>query len=197
LALVVTACARRPPPPAGAIAWPADRATCFAALQREAVAFTDWLDAPTAAVCTVPAPVIVSRSTAAMAPTLRTSCPMMLAWARFEPEMQRLAIRRLGSEIAEIHHYGSYNCRRMSGNQRRMSLHSTGQALDIAGFTTADGRYISVGEGWRGGRSERAFLADLSHAACRHFNVVLTPNHDRAHHDHLHVDIGPWRFCGA
>ena len=161
------------------------------------MAFSYWADAPTAEVCTVPAPVVVDRSTAAMTPTLRTSCPMMLAWARFEPEMQRLAIRRLGSEIAEIHHYGSYNCRRMSGNQRRMSLHSTGQALDISGFTTVDGRYVSVQHGWRGGRGERAFLHDLGQAACRHFNVVLTPNHDRTHHDHIHVDIGPWRFCGA
>jgi len=177
--------------------WPTDPATCFAALEREPVAFTYWADAPTADVCAVPAPVAVQASTAAMTPPLRTSCPMMLAWARFEPEMQRLAIRRLGSDIAKIHHYGSYNCRRMSGNQRRMSLHSTGQALDISGFTTADGRYISVQHGWRGGRRERAFLHDLGQAACRHFNVVLTPNHDRAHHDHLHVDIGPWRFCGA
>ncbi len=180
-----------------ATTWPADRATCFAALEREAVSFTPWLDAPTANVCAVPAPVVVRASTATMAPTLRTSCPMMLAWARFEPELQRLAIRRLGSEIAEIHHYGSYNCRRMSGNQRRMSLHSTGQALDIAGFTTADGRYISVQQGWRGRRDESAFLRDLGQAACRHFNVVLTPNHDRAHHDHIHVDIGPWKLCRA
>lgn len=180
-----------------ATTWPTDRATCFAALEREAVNFTPWVDAPRADVCAVPAPVVVQASSAAMTPTLRTSCPMMLAWARFEPEMQRLANRRLGSQIAKIHHYGSYNCRRMSGNQRRMSLHSTGQALDISGFSTADGRYISVRDGWRGRRDESAFLRDLGQAACGHFNVVLTPAHDRAHHDHFHVDIGPWRFCGA
>lgn len=122
---------------------------------------------------------------------------MMLAWARFEPELQRLARQRLGSPITEIHHYGSYSCRRMTGNRRRMSLHSSGQALDISGFTTADGRHVSVRTGWHGDRAGRAFLVELSQAACRHFNVVLTPNHDRAHHDHLHVDIGPWRLCGV
>lgn len=121
---------------------------------------------------------------------------MMLAWARFEPQLQAIARDRLGSGIVEIHHYGSYNCRRMSGNQRRMSLHSTGQALDISGFTTATGRYVSVSNGWRGARDEAAFLRDLSSAACHHFNVVLTPGHDRAHHSHIHVDIGPWKFCG-
>jgi hypothetical protein len=111
--------------------------------------------------------------------------------------MQRLALRRLGAEIAQIHHYGSYSCRRMTGNQRRMSLHSTGQALDISGFTTTTGRHVGVQQGWRGARDEAAFLRDLSLAACRHFNVVLTPNHDAAHRDHIHVDIGPWRYCGA
>lgn len=194
---MVTSCAWQAPTPPAATTWPADPATCLAALEREPVSFTAWSDAPTAAACAVPAPVVVEASTAAMTPTLRTSCPMMLAWARFEPELQRLAVRRLGSAIARIHHYGSYNCRRMSGNQRRMSLHSTGQALDISGFTTADGRYISVQQGWRGARDEAAFLHDLGQAACRHFNVVLTPNHDRAHQDHIHVDIGPWKLCRA
>jgi hypothetical protein len=85
----------------------------------------------------------------------------------------------------------------MSGNQRRMSLHSTGQALDIAGFTTRSGRHVSVLRGWRGSRDEVAFLEDLGRAACRYFNVVLTPNHDAAHQDHIHVDIGPWRVCRA
>jgi hypothetical protein len=195
--MVVASCARRAPSPPAATVWPSDRATCFAALHREGVSFMPWLEAPTAAGCAVPAPVIVEASTAAMIPALRTSCPMMLAWARFEPEMQRLALRRLGSPIARIHHYGSHSCRRMTGNQRRMSLHSTGEALDISGFTTASGRYIGVQQGWRGARDEAAFLHDVSMAACRHFNVVLTPNHDRAHHDHIHVDIGPWKLCRA
>jgi hypothetical protein len=161
------------------------------------VQFADWLDAPAANACAVPVPVAVTSTSVTLSPTLQTSCPMMLAWARFEPEMQRLALRRMGAEIARSHHYGSYSCRRMTGNQRRMSLHSTGQALDISGFTTTAGRYVGVQQGWRGARDESAFLRDLALAACRHFNVVLTPAHDRAHHDHIHVDIGPWQFCGA
>ena len=197
LALAVASCAKREPSRTGVTTWPTEQGACFAALEREPVTFTYWADAPDGSACTVPAPVVVSASSAEMTPALRTSCPMMLAWARFEPELQQMARSRLGSEIAEIHHYGSYSCRRMSGNQRRMSLHSTGQALDISGFTTATGRYVSVQQGWRGARDEAAFLRDLSLAACRHFNVVLTPGHDRAHHDHIHVDIGRWKFCGA
>jgi hypothetical protein len=162
------------------------------------VRFTPWAGAPADGACAVPAPVEVTWTSAALAPTLRTSCPMLLAWARFEPEMQRLADRRLGSRITEIRHYGSYSCRRMTGNQRRISLHGTGEALDIAGFTTADGRRISVADDWpRRSGGESLFLHDLARAACRHFNVVLTPNHDRAHQDHIHVDIGPWKLCKA
>ena len=33
--------------------------------------------------------------------------------------------------------------------------------------------------------------------ACRRFSVVLTPNSDRFHQDHIHVDIGPWRKCAV
>ena len=32
-------------------------------------------------------------------------------------------------------------------------------------------------------------------AACRWFGVVLTPDSDRWHQDHIHVDLGPWRRC--
>lgn len=146
----------------------------------------------------MPAPVEVARTSAAIEPTLRTSCPMLLAWARFEPELQRLALKDLGSRIAEIRHYGSYNCRQMTGNRRRISLHGTGEALDIAGFTTADGRRISVADDWpRRSGAANLFLHDVAKAACRHFNVVLTPSHDRAHRDHIHVDIGPWKLCKA
>lgn len=194
--IVVAACARRQPSPP-AVVWPADPAICVGALQRETVDFAWWSNAPSGSGCAVPAPVAVRATTAEMSPVLRTSCPMILAWAQFEPEMQRLAQRRLGSAIVRIHHYGSHSCRSMTGNRGRASLHATAKALDIAGFTTADGRYVSVRDDWRRWGGEGRFLRDLGQAACRHFNVVLTPAHDRAHHDHIHVDIGPWRLCGA
>ncbi|HYC13481.1 MAG TPA: extensin family protein, partial [Stellaceae bacterium] len=31
--------------------------------------------------------------------------------------------------------------------------------------------------------------------ACDYFSVVLSPDSDRYHYNHLHFDIGPWRLC--
>lgn len=196
LVLALVSCGRRQESSVATL-WPSEPAVCLAALRQETVSFASWAGAPASGGCAVPAPLEVRATTATMTPVLRTSCPMILAWARFEPEMQRLAQRRLGSAIAQIHHYGSHSCRAMTGNSRRPSLHSTAQAFDIAGFTTADGRYVSVLDDWRAWSAEGRFLRDLGEAACLHFNVVLTPAHDRAHRDHIHVDIGPWKLCGA
>ena len=76
------------------------------------------------------------------------------------------------------------------------TLDAQARALDIAGFVLADGRTITVLAGWYGRPDERRFLRAVAAAACRTFSVVLTPNSDRYHRDHIHVDIGPWRKCG-
>ena len=59
-----------------------------------------------------------------------------------------------------------------------------------------EGWLISTSE-WRRPGDERRFLRAVAVAACRKFSVVLTPNSDRFHRDHIHVDIGPWRKCGV
>ncbi|MEZ5825998.1 MAG: extensin family protein [Geminicoccaceae bacterium] len=147
--------------------------------------------------CEVVLPVSFSRSLDLhFTPQLSTSCAMAMAWFDFEPEAEALARSHLGSGIAVVRHYGSYNCRSMSGNRRRMSLHATARALDIAGFVLDNGREISVKRDWRRGDAGR-FLDAFANSACERFGVVLTPAHDRAHHDHIHLDIGPWRLCGT
>ena len=78
----------------------------------------------------------------------------------------------------------------------RLSEHATGRAIDFAGIELADGRVISVKRDWRAGGANGAFLHDLARASCKRFNVVLTPNHDRLHQDHIHLDIGPHTLCG-
>jgi hypothetical protein len=133
---------------------------------------------------------------AAFSPPLQTSCAMLVAWSDFEAEVDRAAVANLGSRVTTIRHFGSYACRAMTGNAGRRSLHARARAFDISGFTLADGRTVTVARGWRGSSAERRFLRAVATAACRHFSVTLTPNSDRFHQDHLHVDIGPWRRCG-
>jgi hypothetical protein len=72
---------------------------------------------------------------------------------------------------------------------RQLSEHSFGNALDIAVFTLANGRKVTVKDGWRGAPEEQGFLRDAHLAACKHFGTVLGPGADAFHYDHFHVDM--------
>ena len=39
------------------------------------------------------------------------------------------------------------------------------------------------------------FLREVRDGACGYFNVVLSPDYNADHHDHLHVDMGWYRTC--
>lgn len=149
--------------------------------------------------CAIRAPVRLSGlAQAALEPPVVTSCQLAVTLARFEADaLQPLARAELGRPVAAVRNYGSHSCRRMTGNRGRYSLHATGQAIDVSGFRLADGRVVTVAEGWRGRQSDAAFLRAAAGAACRRFSMTLTPESDRSHQDHLHLDIGPWRGCGA
>jgi hypothetical protein len=78
----------------------------------------------------------------------------------------------------------------MNGNPHaHISEHAFGNALDIAAFTLADGRRITVKGGWRGMPEEQGFLRDVQGAACQQFNTVLAPGSNVHHEDHIHVDL--------
>ncbi len=167
---------------------------CLNRVQAAGVTPVRW-DAPVRRNCEIPVPLAVRQTGQVLfEPALRTSCPMLAAWVEFEPQMQIIARDELNSDIAAIDNFGSYSCRRMNGSGK-MSVHATAQALDIGGFQTRDGRTIDVLADWDGGGGEERFLRAFTRAACRHFNLVLTPEADAAHADHLHLDIGPWRLC--
>src|SRR5712691_464909 len=56
-------------------------------------------------------------------------------------------------------------------------------------FTLADGRTITVKDGWRGTPEEQGFLHDVQSAACTLFTTVLAPGSNAYHDDHMHVDL--------
>ena len=125
------------------------------------------------------------------------TCPVsaaFAAWARFGADRAARAI--LGSPLVSIQTMGSYSCRNVAGSNRR-SGHATASAIDIGGFTLADGRRITVTQGWNGSREERAFLRAVQASACRRFATVLSPEYNAAHHDHLHLEgvIEGRSFC--
>lgn len=127
----------------------------------------------------------------AVKPAATLACPIVSALDRWLTDsVQPAAMRWFGNRVAEIKQISAYSCRGMNGNSRaHISEHAFGNALDIAAFVLADGRRVSVKDGWRGTPEEQGFLRDVQGAACQQFNTVLAPGSNAAHHDHIHVDL--------
>ncbi|HWW47859.1 MAG TPA: extensin family protein [Xanthobacteraceae bacterium] len=124
-------------------------------------------------------------------PAATLACPITSLLDRWVVEaVQPAALRWFGSPVAEIRQISAYSCRGMNGNPNaRISEHAFGNALDIAGFTLADGRRVTVKGGWKGMPEEQGFLRDVQAAACQYFSTVLAPGSNIYHYDHIHVDL--------
>jgi hypothetical protein len=125
------------------------------------------------------------------------SCALASRLDDFERQVVQPAARQeFGRRVVRIDHLGSYSCRAMSGGSR-LSQHALGQAIDIAGFHLSDGSVVSVARDWNGPGPKRAFLREVARRACQYFSVVLTPDSNADHYDHLHLDIGRDRQCSV
>jgi len=126
-----------------------------------------------------------------MKPPATLACPIVSALDRWLTDsVQPAAMRWFGVRVVEIKQISAYSCRGMNGNSHaHISEHAFGNALDIAAFTLADGRRITVKGGWRGMPEEQGFLRDVQGAACQQFNTVLAPGSNVHHADHIHVDL--------
>jgi hypothetical protein len=136
-------------------------------------------------------PATPSFTPVAVNPPATLACPMVSELERWiAGAVQPAAMRWFGSPVAEIKQISAYSCRGMNGNWRAsISEHAFGNALDIAAFTLADGRKITVKNGWRGLPEEQGFLRDVQAAACGQFSTVLAPGSNVYHYDHIHVDL--------
>ncbi len=104
--------------------------------------------------------------------------------------VQKAAAKDFGEPVVGIEVAASYACRpRNNVPGARLSEHGFGDAIDISGFTLADGRKVTVEHGWSGARDERAFLRTVRSKACGEFKTVLGPGSDAEHHNHFHLDI--------
>ena len=129
----------------------------------------------------------------------KVSCEMAVALALWiEHEVQPLAADLFGQRVASVQSYGSYACRNIGGNpfwSHVRSQHATANAVDISGFTLADGRAISVRSHWKSDGAEGRFLRQAHAGACRYFRAALGPDYNAAHRDHFHLDRGPFSRC--
>jgi hypothetical protein len=135
--------------------------------------------------------ITASVTPAALTPPATLACPLVSALDRWVAEgVQPAAQKWFGSQVATIKQISAYSCRGMVGaGISHVSEHAFGNALDVAGFVLADGRKISVKDGWRGSPEEQGFLHDVQLYACETFTTVLAPGYNAAHYDHIHVDL--------
>ncbi len=194
LPALLAACAVGVPhAPAGPEAEP-----CVARLDRAGVTYAVAAMPAGGGACTVDTPVRVEAAGIAWNQPGVVSCAFALDLDAFAREdVTPLALARFGQKVRLLRHLGTFACRRETGNGNRWSAHASGRAIDIAGFELADGSVITVERDWRGAGAKSLFLQDLARRACRRFSVVLTPDSDRDHRDHIHLDSGPWTLCGA
>jgi hypothetical protein len=137
------------------------------------------------------APLTASVGPVSVKPAATLACPIVSALDQwFATSVQPAAMRWFGQPVVEIRQISAYSCRGMNGNPNaHISEHAFGNALDIAAFTLANGRRITVKDGWRGRPEEQGFLRDIQAAACDQFNTVLAPGSNVYHYDHIHVDL--------
>jgi len=183
---------------------------CFA---RKQVILSDWIaaapgiDGP--GICGMTRPLKVSaldNGAIAVDKRLTIDCPMvpaLEAWlnAIVEPDAQT----RFGQKVVTVNVFGAYSCRGIDNMPgARLSEHAFGNAVDVAGFTLADGRRIDFVHDWRAaGSQEAAFLHEAHAGACQYFTTVLGPGADAFHTNHIHLDLanhgstdtGPRRIC--
>jgi len=107
------------------------------------------------------------------------SCPTALNTANWLEEI----------EAKHITHMGTLNCRERRGSGL-MSEHSFGVAIDISEI---DGAVVS--KHWKDKGSKGDTLRNAARSACKHFSNVLTPETNRLHHNHLHLDSGVGFQC--
>ncbi len=121
-----------------------------------------------------------------------------------EPEIQKT----YGTQLAALDVGGSYSCRNIYGKPfggrfaGRLSEHAFANAIDIGGYKLADGRSVDYVKQWRTKDGSSEFFLATSLSACEIFNTTLTPDYDRFHHNHIHVDASPKKegdakFCGV
>jgi len=173
-------------------------ASCIAALST-ATSLETRPAAPDAGTdrCPLTNAVAFEQSTVSYGGEFAASCSLASALYIWEREvLQPAALQHLNTNVERIDQIGSFACRNIYNRDvGRISEHASANALDIAGFRLANGERISVLEDWGTATDKGRFLAAVVDRSCPIFSGVLTPAYNRAHRDHLHLDMGAYRIC--
>lgn len=143
--------------------------------------------------CTVDDPVIFGGQVGSVRydhEEMLMACPL----ARAMVEMSWILEAR---DIVEVEVGRPYSCRTIR-RRRILSQHAHGLALDVEAMTDSEGRRYVFLDHWERrveepvteeGRFLREFLDAVIEAEI--FNIILSPEYDRAHERFLHLDLSP------
>ncbi len=201
LVLVVAGCAAPPPvapPPLPPIA--AVGGACPLLSRLDVAATLPGPEIPRASPvtgCGIDQPITVTRLGVPITPPATLSCAVATRLLAFEEAVLiPLARRFFHQTIAQITNLGGYACRTENGKRsNRLSRHAFGAAIDLSNIILADGTRVSIVQDWKIPGKKSEFLHEIARSACRYFSVVLTPDTNAQHHDHIHLDIGPDHYC--
>ncbi|MGP3695850.1 extensin-like domain-containing protein [Rhodobacter sp. NSM] len=100
----------------------------------------------------------------------------------------------LPSKVVKLQIAGAYSCRTRNNRPGApISEHGRGKAVDVSGFTLANGKSVTIARDYR-----REKMIQAAHkSACGIFGTTLGPGSDGYHEDHLHFDTIPRRspYC--
>lgn len=176
-----------------------DRALCMRVLKAPQISAAPVRDNPVKDGCGWENAVRISSAGGATLSVGTVSCEVAAGVAMWlAHEVQPRAMALLGTRVTAVQHLGSYSCRNVVGRKLPFparSQHATANALDIAGFTLANGRQVSVVRHWSGSNAEARFLQEIHARACRYFRVAIGPEYNALHRDHFHYDRGLFSRC--
>ena len=177
-----------------------DNAACFAAFDRAGAGY-ERRPVVGAGACRASQRMVLTGNR--FVPTMRPanvapSCAVTAAMALWTRDVvQPMAQKHFGQKVVALENLGSYNCRKIAGEQT-LSQHSTANAIDISAFVLADGTRISLINDWTDPDVRREFLHEVRDGSCGLFSTVLSPDYNRAHADHFHLDMSArtgWTVC--
>jgi len=193
--VLLAACAATPVPPPAPAPRVASGQACLRDLNAHNVSYQIPV-VPVSGGCGIDTPIRAYGLSIRWNQPATMSCQLGDVLMRFESEVvEPNAIKILGKPVVSERNLGAYSCRAEASSRHVLSQHALGRAIDLAGWTLADGSKIDVEKDWTDGGPHGRFLHAVAAGACRYFSVVLTPATNKLHHDHFHLDIGPDQLC--
>jgi hypothetical protein len=171
--------------------------SCMADLQSVGVRFTPLPDQEFGGGCTARGALRLNDIGTATTNLGPMTCPLARNFAAWVRHAVRPAARQVwGQDLVRVETMGTYSCRNIYGGRSgRLSQHAHANAIDVSAFVLADGRRITLIDGWNGDARSREFLRLIRTSACRRFPTVLSPDYNAAHADHFHFDMSGSGFC--